>query len=290
MPKIYFLFILFLGLSALATIPMASAQQKRDLLTSNFSRKYVETSLRQDEQWIRYPKYSDRTAWEGLPEEVRSKTIEAGEAYLGYDWPIVKATMYLEFTRSGDRTKDAAVTNERRKAFQSLMLAELMEGKGRFIDDLINGVFAFSEQTYWGASAHFYLYGFEESIATPTTVLPDLDNPIIDLVVGDIAADLAWAYHFFREPFDAISPVISRRLKRELEQKVLHPFYDRYDYWWITGWGEGRVNNWTPWCNYNMLTAILLVEEDPVKKTGCHIQNDGLGRSLHQRVSGGRVL
>lgn len=242
------------------------AQQKRNLLTSNFSRKYVENSLRDGESWIKYPSYTDRSAWEALPEEVRRKTIAAGEAFLGYNWPIVKATMYLEFTRTGDRTKDAAVTSERRKAFQSLMLAELMEGKGRFMDDLVNGVFAFCEQTYWGASAHFYLYGFEGSIATPTTVLPNIDNPIIDLVVGDIAADLAWAYHFFKDPFDTISPVIAQRLKGELEQKVLHPFYDRYDYWWITGWGEGRVNNWTPWCNYNMLTTILLIEEDPVKK------------------------
>lgn len=267
MPKITtYLLILLTGFSYLFLLPSAIAQEKRDLLTSNFSRKFVENSLRTDESWINYPKYADRSAWGALPEQNRTKTIAAGEAYLDYDWPTVKATMYLEFTRTGDRTKDAAVTNERRKAFQSLMLAELMEGEGRFIDDLINGVFAFCEQTYWGASAHFYLYGFEGSIATPTTVLPDIDNPIIDLVVGDIAADLAWAYHFFKEPFNEISPVIAQRLKSELEQKVLHPFYKRYDYWWITGWGEGRVNNWTPWCNYNLLTTILLIEEDPVKK------------------------
>nr|MBI1229991.1 heparinase [Cytophagales bacterium] len=266
MPKINITSILLVCLACFFAMHAALGQDKRDLLTSNFSRKYVENSLRQGDEWIRYPKYGDRSAWEALPEAQRRKTIEAGEAYVGYDWPIVKATMYLEFTRTGDRTKDAAVSNERRKAFQSLMLAELMEGKGRFIDDLINGVFAICEQTYWGASAHFYLYGFEGSIATPTTVLPDIDNPIIDLVVGDIAADLAWAYHFFKEPFDAVSPVIAKRLKTELEQKVLFPFYERYDYWWITGWGEGRVNNWTPWCNYNLLTAILLVEEDPIKK------------------------
>jgi hypothetical protein len=267
MPKNNLPFVALL-FSIVCLLPIASTfgQQKRDLLTSNFSRKFVENSLRPDASWVNYPLYADRGAWEALPEQIRRKTIAAGEAFLGYDWPIVKATMYLEFTRTGDRTKDAAVTNERRKAFQSLMLAELMEGKGRFMDDLINGVFAFCEQTYWGASAHFYLYGFEGSIATPTTVLPDLENPIIDLVVGDIAADLAWAYHFFKEPFDAISPIIAQRLKSEVEKKVLHPFYERYDYWWITGWGEGRVNNWTPWCNYNLLTAILLIEEDPVKK------------------------
>lgn len=255
--------LIILGLAIAST---SFAQDKRDLLTRNYSRKFIETSLRTDKSWIGYPAYADRLAWEALSKEQRERTIQVGEAYLGYDWPIVKATQYLEFTRTGDRTQDAAVTGARRKAFQALIMAELMEGKGRFMDDLVNGVFAFCEQTYWGASAHFYLYGFEGSIATPTTVLPDSSNPIIDLVVGDIAADLAWAYYFFKEEFDRISPVIAKRLKSELEGKVLHPFYKRYDYWWITGWGEGRVNNWTPWINYNLLTTILLVEDDPVKK------------------------
>lgn len=266
--------VLFLLLfSALSPFP-SFGQEKRDLLRDNYSRKFLAESLQRDHQWMDYPDYTDRESWEQLPEDLRIKTIRDGESYLGFDWPIVKATMYLEFTRTGDRTKDAEVNSARRTALQSLVLAELMEGKGRFLDDIINGVFAFCEQTYWGASAHFYLYGFDGTIAQPTTVLPDIDDPIIDLVVGDVASDLAWTYHYFKDEFDQVSPVIAKRLKDEISKKVLDPFYERYDFWWITGWGEGRVNNWTPWVNYNLLTCILLVEDDSVK------QNDGIYKTM----------
>ncbi|WP_339924980.1 heparinase II/III family protein [uncultured Cyclobacterium sp.] len=244
----------------------AYSQENRNLLTNSLSRKQIADNLTSAKQWVNYPSYEDRDAWNQLPEEVRKAIIKEGEAYLNYDWPIIKASMYLEFTRTGDRSKDATVNSARKKALQALMMAELVEGKGRFLDDLVNGVFAFCEQTYWGASAHFYLYGFDGSIASPTTVLPDIEDPIIDLMVGDIASDLAWTLYYFKDAFDVISPVISRRLSSELKKKVLQPFYERNDFWWITGWGEGRVNNWTPWCNFNVLTVLLLVEEDPIKK------------------------
>ena len=251
---------------SLSQVFPAFSQERRDLLTNALSRKQIAENLIENHEWINYPAYKNRAAWEQLPVALREAAIEEGEKYLGYDWPIVKASMYLEFTRTGDRSKDAAINNARKKALKALMTAELMEGEGRFLDDMINGVFAFCEQTYWGASAHFYLYGFEGSIANPTTVLPDIEDPIIDLMVGDIAGDLSWTLYFFEDAFDEISPVISRRLRSELTKKVLEPFYDRYDFWWITGWGEGRVNNWTPWCNFNVLTTVLLVEDDPVKK------------------------
>jgi hypothetical protein len=67
--------------------------------------------------------------------------------------------------------------------------------------------------------------------------------------------------------FDKISPVISKRIKYELNTKILQPYYQRNDFWWMYGWrGEGNVNNWNLWCNLNVLKVILLVEDDPQKK------------------------
>lgn len=257
---------LFLSAICLLIVSSALSQEKRNLLTDFYTRKFVSESITRDDSWIKYPAYSNREAWLKVPERVRHETIARGENYLGYNWPAITATMYLEFTRSGDRTAVDIPNGERAKALQTLVLAELMEGKGRFLDDIINGVFSFCEQTYWGSSAHFYLYEYGGSIENPRTVIPDKDDPIIDLVTADRAADLAWVWYYFHDEFDKISPVISRRLKEEIKEKVLDPFYKRYDLWWITGWGQGNVNNWTPWCNFNMLTCILLMEDDPVKK------------------------
>ncbi|MGV8091405.1 MAG: heparinase II/III family protein [Mangrovibacterium sp.] len=242
----------------------AQSKENRNLLSGQYTRKFVNESLVRDYNWIKYPAYRDRESWAKIPEAIRKKTIGEGEKYLHYNWPAVSLTMYLEFTRSGDRTAVDSPNGERAKALQSLVLAELMEGKGRFFDDIMNGVFSFCEQTYWGSSAHFYMYG--GGVSDPNTIIPDLDNPIVDLVVGDRASDLSWVWYYFHDEFDKISPVISGRLKSEIKRKVLEPFYKRYDYWWITGWDEGNVNNWNPWCNYNMLTSILLIEDDPEKK------------------------
>lgn len=257
----------FIFVAGLSFTFLTNAQEKRNLLTDFFTRRFVGESICKDNCWIKYPSYNEREAWTQLPENLRQETIKEGEKYLGYNWPPITATMYLEFTRTGDRAiVDRAISN-RRVVLRSLVLAELMEGKGRFIDDIINGVFVYCEQTYWGMSATFYMYktGFK-GYDNPNTVLPDINDPIVDLSVGDAAADLAWTWYFFNREFDKISPVIAKRLKNELQKKVLDPFYERYDFWWITGWGEGNVNNWTPWCNYNILTCIALIEDDPVKK------------------------
>ncbi|MDR1337202.1 MAG: heparinase, partial [Tannerella sp.] len=226
----------------------------------------MENVLVKDRTWVPYPDYADREGWRRLPEAAGRKFVEAGEKYLGYAWPTVRATEYLEFTRTGDRMVMEKPQGERMNALRSLALAELAEGKGRFTDDLVNGVFSFCEQSYWGLSACFYLY-HKGSSETGEINLPDVEDPIIDLWVGEAAADLAWIWYFFHAEFDKISPVISKRLRSELQNRVLLPFYERNDYWWITGWGKGWVNNWTPWCNYNVLTCIALLEDDPVKKT-----------------------
>jgi len=257
----------FLTLVILLMATSVRANERRNFLTQAYSRKFINTSLVEDHSWIRYPAYTNRDAWVQVPEGIRRNTIANGEKYLGYKWSSTTATMYLEFTRTGNRAVVDQAISARLGVLRSLVKAELMEGGGRFMDDVINGVFSFCEQTYWGMSATFYMYktGFKGH-DKPITVLPDLDDPVVDLFAGDTAADLAWIWYFFHDEFDKISPVISKRLKDELQKKILDPFYERYDFWWITGWDEGNVNNWNPWCNYNVLTCIALLEDDPEKK------------------------
>lgn len=257
-------------MACLLGIGWSAYAKPRNILQQAYSEQDIVKHLVQGNDWVGFPAYTDRNGWNQLSANYRSAYIQQGEAYLGYDWPTINATVYLDFSRTGNRATQEKIFNERRKAFQSLVMAELAEGKGRFLDDIINGVFSYCEQTYWGYSAHFYLYrnadGSPPPVANPTTILPNIDDPIIDLGVGEVAADLAWAWYFFNDEFDKVSPIISKRLVSELKEKVIEPYYSRDDYWWITGWGRGAVNNWTPWCNQNVLQCILLVEDDPAKK------------------------
>lgn len=257
--------LLFAVLLSFLAVPGFSAE-RRDLLTGRYNREQVSRYCDDSSDWIRFPAYADRAAWEAIPASRRSATISAGERYLGYDWPAILPTMYLEFSRTGNRNVVDVAIATRLSVLRTLFYAEMMEGKGRFIDDIINGIFTYCEQTYWGMSATFYLYEYGDSQSHPKTKLPDASNPVIDLSVGDVASTLSWIWYFLHDEFDKVSPIVGERLKSELRRKVLEPFYTRNDFWWITGWNHGDVNNWTPWCNYNVLTTILLMEPDRARR------------------------
>jgi len=242
------------------------AQEKRDILTNTYNRDAVYKFCDYNLDWVKYPAYADRAAWNKIPAEKREATVKAGEKFLGYDWPNILPTMYLEFTRTGDRAVVDNRISQRLSALRALFFAELVEGEGRFIDDIVNGVFTYCEQTYWGASAHFYLYEYPHNVSNPSTILPDDSNPIIDLNTGEVASTLSWIWYFLHDEFDKISPVINQRLLSEMQKKILEPYYTRNDFWWITGWNAGNVNNWTPWCSYNILTSILLLEQNKEKR------------------------
>jgi hypothetical protein len=209
-----------------------------------------------DNSWIKLPGYKNRSFWQNLPASIRQEYIKKAEGYLNYDWPVVKATDYLEFIRSGDRRQEvyAACSN----ALNSLVMGELIEGNGRFMDQIINAVWYYSEQTWWGWSAHL---GPQKAGAG----LPDMNDPFVDLGVGEIASDLSWTWYLFHEEFDKIHPMISTRLKQEIMNKVLIPYYTRDDFWYM-GFTGGRPNNWNPWINNNMLNCFLLMESDRTKK------------------------
>jgi hypothetical protein len=137
-------------------------------------------------------------------------------------------------------------------------MGELAEGKGRFTDQIINAVWYFSEQTWWGWSAHL-------SPQKAGSGLPDINDPIVDLGVGEITSNLSWTLYLFGAEFDKVHPLISKRLKQEITNKSLKPYLERNDFGYM-GFRGGRPNNWNPWINYNMLTSYLLLETDPAKK------------------------
>ncbi len=246
-----FSFIFMLPLNAEIT------SKERNILSNEAKAIDLNKSLITDNSWNNLPDYKDRQFWNNLPEKIKQEYITRAEGYLSYNWPVVKATDYLEFVRSGERRQEvySACSN----AVISLVMGELVEGRGRFMDQIINGVWYYSEQTWWGWSAHLY---FQD--AGPG--LPDVNEPTVDLGVGEVTSNLSWTYHLLHEEFDKVSPLISKRLKQAITEKALDPYFERDD-WGYMGFRGGRTNNWNPWVNFNMLTSYLLMENDPARKT-----------------------
>ncbi|HOZ70338.1 MAG TPA: heparinase II/III family protein [Chitinophagaceae bacterium] len=252
--RIYFFILCFVALNS-------TAQTPRNLLQQKAGPGQLVKILDAGKDWIRYPAYKDRTEWDKLTGNLKSQLIKEGEAYLNYAWKLVTATQYLEYERSGNRTamEDPAGSNNR--ALSRLIIAELAEGKGRFTDPIINGVWAACDMSSWVASAHLPVQQSKRS-------LPDFREEIIDLGSSDMGSFFSWTWYFLHEEFDKINPVISARLKQQIRQRILVPYMERNDFWWQALQEKpGRlVNNWNPWCNFNVLTCFLLIEDDPVRQ------------------------
>ncbi len=112
-----------------------------------------------------------------------------------------------------------------------------MEGKGRFTDDIINGVWAICEESSWCLPAHI---GQAKGV-------PDPGQPVVDLFAAETAAMLAFTDYLFGSELARSSPLLKKRLRDEVHSRVLNPFLEKDD---ITdGWDcrARSVNNWNPW-------------------------------------------
>ncbi|MBK9318909.1 MAG: heparinase II/III family protein, partial [Bacteroidetes bacterium] len=187
--------------------------------------------------------------------------IKEGEAYLNYNWRLITASNTSNMNAAVASTAMEEPAGANNKALSRLIIAELAEGKGRFTDQIINGVWAACDMPSWVASAHLPVQQSKRS-------LPDFREEIIDLGSSDMGSFFSWTWYFLHEEFDKVNPVIAARLKETIRQRILEPYLERTDYWWqALGDKPGRlVNNWNPWCNFNVLTCFLLMEDDPVRK------------------------
>ncbi|WP_455641271.1 heparinase II/III family protein [Parabacteroides sp.] len=233
------------------------AYVERDLLQQAADISTLESVLVLNQEWVKYPGYTDRAGWDQFLGDYKDEYIKRGEKLLNYEWKVIKATDYIEYERSGNRRIMEDPFGSNNQAIVDLLMAELAEGKGRFIDQLINGVFHSCEMTSWALSAHLTAQHSKRS-------LPDYKENIIDLTVGDLGSLLSWTYYYFHTEFDKVNPVISERLRHELQVRVLDTYMNEDRFWWMAfDYKPGiLVNNWNPWCNFNALQCFLLLEPD----------------------------
>ena len=244
-------FLLFASALLMATVCISLHAAERHLLEEAISYEDLGKAIIYQQKWVNYPAYADRNSWkEKVDPEMGKIIIRNGEEALKHVWKPDLASDYLAFKRTGEIRTGRA----NHLVLQALTLAELVEGKGRFMDAIIDGVWFLCE-TSWIHSAHLH---FQKD----RSGLPDRDDPTIELVVGDIGAQMAWTYYFLKDEFDKVSPLINKRLVEEINYKLIDPYFDRDDYWWMGLHGQ-PVNNWNPWINYNVLQALMLVEKDP---------------------------
>lgn len=223
----------------------------------------VEGILKSREDFKPFSDYTDRVSWEGISEEIKKDYISKAKEYLGYKWPSLTATAYMDFSRTGSRQSYDSVFFERKNIIKQLLLAECMEGKGRFVNDIISGVWLLCEQSTWVIPAHdMYLRGKQYR------VLPDVEDEviIIDLFSAETASLLAWVGYFLKDNLDEQSPLIYKRIQYEINKRVIEPFLKFDHFFWMGFNKDSIVNNWNPWILSNILTTFLILEEDSKRR------------------------
>jgi hypothetical protein len=251
-------------LTSTASLPLfaqasrPAAMPNRQLLSGGVTAASLQQSLKLP--WKPYPTLADREPWSTLPADLRDKLLKAGEAVAGKPYVPLPASVFLDFARNGNRSRFESIQFSRRNHLRDVVLAECVEGKGRFLDDIADGVWAICEETFWGVPAH--MGGQKRGVG-----LADVTEPIIELFSAETAALLAWTHYLAAPQLAKVNPLIPERIQIEIERRILSVYRDRSDFGWMGLTNAGPVNNWNPWINSNVLTCALLIDRDPARRS-----------------------
>lgn len=232
-------------------------------LADRFSVDDLRAALVAPGEWHPYPTIQDREAWDRLPDQQRQALVTDGESLLGADWPALPATLFMEFRRDGNRSRYQAKSYARRTMLIQLVLAECAENTGRFLDDIVNGIWAICEESFWDVPAH------NRYTRYPDSALPDTEFPIVALFSAETGATLGYTDYLLGDVLTNHVPIVTDRLRREIHERLLEPYVERDDWNWL-GFdrepGSRAPNNWNPWIHSNLLTLELMLEQDEERR------------------------
>ena len=206
-----------------------------------------------DENFQPFPRYEEREKWEAIPAEKKAQWITLAEGCLNYEWPAMRASGYLTLKTTGDLTVHWYTYLKRRSGLGVLVIAECLEGKGRFIEQIVDGIISTCEETVWIGPLIMHKKDCE---------LPDVSDEEIDLCSSETGALLSWVLYLLGERLDAVSTRIRTRIKNRVNERIIQTYLNRNNYWWM-GFSNDRANNWNPWCNSNVMMCALLTVDDP---------------------------
>lgn len=214
----------------------------------------VEIALHQAQpEWPPFPSASDREAWQRLQETVDEtevqRVIRNGESAIEQPIPALPATLFLEFQRTGQREGFQGPRSQRRTLLADLALAECLEYEGRFLDPILDLAWAICEESSWVLPAH-------------QGELTDIHHPIIDLGAAATGLELAELDALLGHVLD---PRLGKRIRDEVDRRLLTPYLERHDHWWLHNSRARTVNNWTAVCNCGVVGAACYLEEDSAR-------------------------
>ena len=178
---------------------------------------------------------ADRDAWDRLAEHKSYAGIVAkATELLKEPLPEQPDDLYLDFSRTGNRTRWQRVSGRRRGRISSLVLAECVENRGRFISAIEEIVRALCAERTWVMPAH-------------DRGLGNFHGKQIDIDLG--SATLAWQLttaHYLLG--DRLDDETRQLIRDNVRRRILDPYRDMATGKRKVNWWMKTTNNWNAVC------------------------------------------
>ena len=206
-------------------------------------------AMRADETFAPFPKAKDKYWLKQVPLAMRNDYIRLGNLYNNKPWNAIPNTMFAEFRTNGNRTRYEAASFGIRKQFVCFVMAEIMQGKGRFLPSIRKGLHYFIEkESWWGIPAHY------------PKDHPERDIQPVDLFNAETAGMLAWTLYMLEDEINKKEKGLSDAVRTEIERRFLEPTLNQPQGW------KNNANNWNTWITSNWLETALICEQDGKKR------------------------
>ena len=195
----------------------------------------------------------DRQAWEAVAKAPGfARVVSEAEELMPRPIPEASDELFLDFSRTGNRTRYQRVRSQRHSRIPELVLAECIENRGRFLPSIEEAIRAVCAEKTWVYPAH-------------DRSLRNFKGEMIDIDLGSSATswNLATADYWLG---DKLSDPIRKLIRSELERRTFQPFESYVAkgeprLWWATG-----TNNWNAVCLAGVTGSALAMIESPERR------------------------
>ena len=196
---------------------------------------------------------TDRAAWKALAAASGyDGIVDQAAGLIGKAVPQQSDELYLDFSRTGNRSRWQRVASSRRSRIGLFTVAECLENHGRFITDLEKVIAAVCSERTWVYPAH------DRSLGNFKGKTID-----IDLASSYVGWEMATAKYLLG---DKLSVKTRKLIDANLRKRIFDPYMamvggKRRANWWMS-----TTNNWNAVCLAGVTGAALANIESPVER------------------------
>lgn len=190
-------------------------------------------------------------------EKYLDELVKIAEGMLDEEIPLLPLSLYRTYFKTGDRSEFDQKYLRRRYMLAVMTYAEYREKKGRFTEKICDLIFAILEESTWVLHAHTFYFVQEPCGEVPDVYLPEHLHGI-DLRAAMTGTILTLTYYLCRDSLDKISPIIAKRLKYTVLDRIVKPYLAHTFPW--------PLNNWQVYIVSSVLFVTAFLEEDTEKR------------------------